>query len=275
MDLKAFADNLELRNGIWYSKSQSAISYPHEGNETCYQLEDNSFWFRHRNNCISAVVKKFHTGSPFFDIGGGNGFVTQHLQKEGVESVLLEPGEAGVNYALKRGIKNVVCATLEDSGMKKQSMPSVGLFDVIEHIENDISFLQNIHEYLVPEGHVFISVPAYKMLWSHEDELAGHYKRYTLENLGNILINAGFKISFQTYFFSILPIPIFLFRTMPDKIIKRDKDLSSEKYKTEHSERKGITGKITDQIWAWELSKIRNLEKVPFGGSCLVAARKI
>lgn len=272
MDLSTFSHNLEFRKGIWYSKRLSEISYPKEGNETCYQLEENSFWFRHRNNCIGALVKRFHTGSFFFDIGGGNGFVTQHLQKEGIESVLLEPGEAGVNYALKRGIKNVVCATLEDSGMKKRSIPSAGLFDVLEHIENDLMFLKNIHEYLLPGGHVFISVPAYKILWSHEDEIAGHYKRYTLKSLNEVLNKAGFKSVFGTYFFSVLPLPIFMFRTLPDKFRHHKEKMEAEKYKRDHAVKNGAFGKVMNSIWAWELLRIKQLKKIVFGGSILVAA---
>jgi hypothetical protein len=35
------------------------ISYSEEGNEACFQIEDQSFWFRHRNDCIRELVRNF------------------------------------------------------------------------------------------------------------------------------------------------------------------------------------------------------------------------
>jgi hypothetical protein len=46
-------------NGIFYAGASEAISYPEEGNEACIQIEDQSFWFRHRNECIRELVRNF------------------------------------------------------------------------------------------------------------------------------------------------------------------------------------------------------------------------
>ena len=35
------------------------ISYPDEGNEACFAVEDESFWFRHRNACLVEMVRNF------------------------------------------------------------------------------------------------------------------------------------------------------------------------------------------------------------------------
>ena len=45
--------------GIYYAAESEAISYPEEGNEACFEVEDQSFWFRHRNDCIREVVRNF------------------------------------------------------------------------------------------------------------------------------------------------------------------------------------------------------------------------
>ena len=65
------------------------------------------------------------------------------------------------------------------SKFKHNSIDSVGLFDVVEHIEDDCSFLNNINKYLKDDGYVYITVPAYNFLWCKEDDDADHYKRYT------------------------------------------------------------------------------------------------
>ena len=67
--------------------------YPLEG-ENLHQIEESSFWFKHRNACIEAAVKCHppRSGGPIFDVGGGNGFVTLGLIRAGFETVLVEPG---------------------------------------------------------------------------------------------------------------------------------------------------------------------------------------
>ena len=55
-------------DGIWYAGEVGEISYPSEGNEACFEIEDNSFWFRHRNDSIREVVRNFppkETGAIF------------------------------------------------------------------------------------------------------------------------------------------------------------------------------------------------------------------
>ena len=92
IDFRSISNNLELINDTRAAKSKPKISYPDEANEMCFRIEENSFWFRHRNNCIIEVVKQFPPKGIFFDIGGGNGFVAKELEKNGIETVLVEPG---------------------------------------------------------------------------------------------------------------------------------------------------------------------------------------
>ena len=57
MSLEKIAHNIKkAENGIYYSKSESIVSYPEEGNDKCLQIEEDSFWFNHRNNIISNSV---------------------------------------------------------------------------------------------------------------------------------------------------------------------------------------------------------------------------
>ena len=273
--IENIAKNIEKKdNGIYFSKSNSTVSYPEEGNEHCLQIEQDSFWFTHRNNVIAKSVLKHSVGKSFFDIGGGNGFVAKRLQDEGIHTVLIEPGLSGAMNAKKRGIQHIVCSTLEDAEFEKNSIDSVGLFDVVEHIKDDESFLTSIHSYLKHEGIIYITVPAFNFLWSNEDDDAGHFKRYSIRKLNTLLENCGFKAEYSTYIFSILPLPIFLFRTIPSKlgIHKNSNDL--EKHKNEHKSNKGIIHSLMNRIWKWELNKVGCSKPIHFGGSCFVVAKK-
>ena len=96
--------------GIYFVHTSDKISYPDEYNELCFEVEDNSFWFTHRNNCIIEMIKNYRSSSdgPIFDIGGGNGFVAKGLLIAGLEVVLVEPGPAGAMNAKKRGVPHVI-----------------------------------------------------------------------------------------------------------------------------------------------------------------------
>lgn len=153
--------------------STTALSYAKEGNDVCFAIEDQSFWFRHRNECIRRMVERFAdpAAGVFLDVGGGNGFVARDLRDAGYDTVMIEPSLTGAANARRRNLEQVVCATVGDAVLKPRSVANVGLFDVIEHIEDDVEFLKSIRPVLKPGGGVFITVPAYQMLWSVDDDL--------------------------------------------------------------------------------------------------------
>src|SRR4029453_13054884 len=98
------------------------------------------------------------------------------------------------------------------------SLPAIGMFDVLEHIENDVAFLDSLHELLIPSGRIYVAVPAFGFLWSADDAAAGHFRRYTIGTLTKALASSGFIVDYSTYFFQWLWLPIFFFRTMPSVI---------------------------------------------------------
>lgn len=204
-------------DGIWYASDQEAVSYPDEGNDQCFAIEDKSFWFQHRNACIVELVKKFppRGNGPIFDVGGGNGFVAKGLMEAGWDMVLVEPGPAGARNAKRRGLDHVVCATTQSAGFKPGSMPAIGVFDVVEHIEDDAGFLRHLYDLLEPGGMLYLTVPARPWAWSDEDVYAGHFRRYTEGSLTAVLRGAGFKPCFTSGIFSWLLVPVLLFRALP------------------------------------------------------------
>jgi len=274
IDGTLISDNLELKDGIWSALRKSSVSYPDEGNEKCFQIEENSFWFRHRNNCIIEVVKQFPPDGIFYDVGGGNGFVSAALEKNGIKTVVVEPGEKGALNAQRRGLKNIIRASLKDAGFKPDTLPAVGLFDVIEHIEEDKKFLKTIFNLLTKEGRIYITVPAFNFLWSKEDEAAGHFRRYTVKSLSALLKASGYHVDYVTYIFSLLPAPVFLFRSLPYRLgftKKTGMDKVNEDY---HSRDTGIAAKLLGKSWNPELRRIRNRAGIFIGGSCLAAASR-
>jgi len=272
VNIQSTASNLvEAGDGLWVSKNHSAVSYPEAGMDFTYQLEEQSYWFIHRNNCITALIDRFHPQGVFFDIGGGNGFVSQALQRMGIQTVLVEPDPAGSQHALERGLRPVICATLDDAGFIAGSMDAVGLFDVLEHIEDDGAFLQKIHHLVKPGGRLFITVPAYTLLWSIDDVSAGHFRRYGLKDLCQRLKMAGFEIDFATYIFFLLPLPIALFRAIPSRLgWRKEIELNNPAIKNEYVS----SSSLLQTLLSLELPWLKRLKSIPAGGSCLVAASR-
>jgi len=267
------SNHLFNKEGIWYPSEKEKISYPDAGNADCLQVEDSSFWFMHRNNCISTLVKRYAANRVFWDIGGGNGYVSKGLQSSGISTVLIEPGELGAKTAAKRGVKNVICATFEGAGLNSDVIKAAGLFDVLEHIEDDLKFLKSLNQTMAKDGLLFITVPAYQTLWSKDDDYAGHFRRYTTEKLNKILREAGFEPVFDTYIFSVLIYPVFLLRTLPGKLGLGKNPSSKEKIQSDHKAG-GLASKLLDWIWNKELIKLTQGKRISFGGSCLVVASK-
>ena len=202
IDIQDISSDLKCSNdGIWYARSKKEISYPADGSDNCFAIEDNSFWFQHRNKCITTLIANYppKNNGAIFDIGGGNGFVTLGIEQAGLTSVLVEPSSSGAVNAQKRGVKNIVCSSLEDANFIHNSLPAIGLFDVLEHIEDDSAFLTRINSLLKIDSILYITVPAYSWLWSDEDSSAGHFRRYTIKSLTKKLVSAGFKIEFSSY----------------------------------------------------------------------------
>jgi 2-polyprenyl-3-methyl-5-hydroxy-6-metoxy-1,4-benzoquinol methylase len=274
VDISKIAANLEIgENGIWFSRVLAQISFPETGHERCLEIESDSYWFKHRNNCITVIMRSFPPSGTIFDIGGGNGYVASSIQAIGLDVVLVEPGIVGARNAKDRGICSVICSTLEDAGFKKNSIPAFGLFDVIEHIEDDGAFLNKLQSLLVSNGKLYLTVPAYNFLWSAEDDYAQHHKRYTITSIESTLHQAGLAVDFATYIFAILPIPIFLFRTLAS-LLKIKKTIVLDQEKREHKLPAGLIGRVLGKTFDMELNYLRDKRSVPFGGSCLIVASK-
>ena len=80
--------------GIYYTDSSENISYPDNGNDLCFEVEENSFWFRHRNDCIIEMIKNYRSSKdrPIFDVGGGNVYVAKGIKIAGFGFVGLSIG---------------------------------------------------------------------------------------------------------------------------------------------------------------------------------------
>lgn len=268
------SERLRFVGGVWQPEDDGDISYPEHGNDLCFQVEDRSYWFAHRNRCILELVKRYPPAGALYDLGGGNGFVSAALQREGVETVLVEPGSGAWN-ARKRGVSHVVHSTLEGARFRPGSLAAAGAFDVLEHIEDDTAFVSEVSSLLQPGGRFYCTVPAVQGLWSHADSFAGHHRRYSRRRLQELMEGAGLRVEFVSSFFGWLVAPVLLFRTLPFKLRGRsDLDtLPADRVQADHSLPPRVL-QVVDFLHNCELKRLRTARSMRIGSSLLCIAQK-
>ena len=247
------------------------VDYPDQGHEWCLAVEDGSWWFQHRNRVLVDLFRRFPPMQPVYDVGGGNGVVAAALRDAGIRAIVVEPGAAGVANARKRGLE-AIQATLADAGVPRGTVGAIGVFDVVEHIEDDAAFLAHLYEMLAPGGRLYVTVPAYQSLWSEEDVLAQHHRRYTASGMRAALRRVGFVPEQVSYIFGFLPLPVFLFRTLPFRRGVR-RPPSAQAVKDDHESR-GLMRQVLNGALALERGVVRALGGLPFGGSVMAVAKK-
>lgn len=277
-DSNDFLNGFFRENGIWVSDGAQDIAtkFSEEEQEALYALEDTSWWFRYRSGVISHFAGKYLSEKQLIlDVGGGNGYTTMRMQEKGYNMALLEPAYAACKNARKRGIHTVICGTVNHKNVKDGSVPQIFLLDVLEHIEDDVGFLELLRQKLVPGGKILLTVPAFRILWSSEDEAAGHFRRYSLRQVEESAVKAGFTVAYASYFFGFLFLPVLFVRVGLEKIgiLKRSEKRTAEEKKEigrkQFQERRGLVRAILSILERRELCKLLKNKRVFFGSSVL------
>ena len=174
-------------------------------------VEDRHFWFRSRNSVIRAVAANVEPTLPdryrVLEIGCGTGNCLRVLESVFRRGVVLGMDSQYRGLAIAR--RRVSCPLLQGDLRHAPLAPTVrfdviGLFDVLEHIEDDVGALEAVRARLTAEGTLLLTVPAAPGLWSAFDVAARHCRRYRAEHLEQVLTRAGFRVDYMSAFMSAL-----------------------------------------------------------------------
>jgi len=179
--------------------------------------DTSSWWYETRNQVIWHVMRRYPISGALWDIGSGLGEVSSYLTSVGAKCVAVEPNRLGAQVSSEKGVLSIQ-GDLHALELPVSSIEAVGLFDVLEHLDNADKVLSEIYRVLGSEGKLFITVPATKWLWSASDDLAGHHLRYTRKKIRQQLNNAGFEVLSIRYFFFSLVLPILILRAVPYRL---------------------------------------------------------
>lgn len=133
----------------------------------------------------------------FLDVGTGEGEFLVRLFRKGYEGVSVDVSEEALKRARAQldaagagSIKTEHASLYELTG----AWPLVLCFEVLEHLDDDESAMVQLTRLVESGGRLVVTVPARPELWGPSDDLTGHVRRYTREELAGKLTAAGLSV---------------------------------------------------------------------------------
>ncbi len=246
--------------------------------EEYYHLERNHWFFTARLNILESQIKKHISRNPgkvlnILNIGVATGATSQMLDKYGTVTSLEYDKDCCQLLEEKTGIKALNASILE-LPFEENSFDLICCFDVIEHIEDDQTGVNEMLRVCRENGHVFVTVPAFMFLWSHHDEINHHFRRYTRKNLLKLFETLPLKVVFNSYFNFFLFFPIALFRLTISKLLaKKQSDSTGSDF--EIMGKSGMINSIFYKIFNVENPILKSGLSLPVGVSLMAIVKKL
>jgi len=237
--------------------------------EILYRVEEGHWWHAARRNMVLDWVKQAYPGRHdlrILDAGCGTGLMLQQLAELGPADGIDISDEA-LDFCRQRGLTNVRHADVLDLPFAAGTYDAVTALDVLEHLDDDVAAFEELGRVLKPGGRIFAFVPAARWLWSLEDEISHHRRRYTKRTLSKAVAASSLSIERLSYVSMFLLPVIFLGRQWL-KVTLRFKSRD-----TENDLHPQWSNGILRRIFESEIPLLRK-GNLPFGASLLCVARK-
>jgi SAM-dependent methyltransferase len=233
-----------------------------------FEVQKKHWWFVSKKKIVLDFIDRYvpiNDNHKILDVGCGSGLMLNALEQIG-ETYGMDMSDDAINFS-----KEIFSGTVK-KGMLPDNIPYdeeyfslVVALDVIEHVNDDRASLTAIRYHIAEGGQAVISVPACMFLWSEHDVLNEHKRRYTLEELKEKLIDAGFTIEKISYFNTFL-FPLISLVRMINNLLKRK---GASEIDLPHP----VINYIVEKIFSLEKYFLR-IMNFPIGVSVLAVVRK-
>lgn len=237
------------------------------------RVEESHWWFVGRRQIIRSflqrVVRELQRSEQeplhILDVGCGTGANLEMLAEFG-EAEGVDVSSEALSFCKQRGLERVKLGEAEALPYENASFDLVTGLDVVEHLDDDLAGLNEMHRVLRSDGRALMFVPAFMFLWGVQDDISHHRRRYTMKQLKQVVTRAGFEVERATYVNLSFFAPIFVGR-----LFMRASGLRPE---SENNITVGFLNGLMGKLFGAERALLRYLN-FPFGVSIICVARKI
>ena len=170
-------------------------------------IDAEHWWFRGRRRIIDALIRRrVKPDRPLriLEVGCGTGSNIPLLQRYGPVEAVEPDAETRALAARRTGVAVRGGFLPDEVDLPDAAFDLIVLFDVLEHIPDDLGTLKALRSKLAPGGSVLLTVPAMPWLWSAHDVAHHHRRRYTAAALREQAERAGYRIDYLGHFNTIL-----------------------------------------------------------------------
>ncbi len=198
-----------------------------------YELGKNYWWLKGKYLLIDKFINCYYKKKNFsykivklLDFGCGPGNMLDYLIKYG-KVYGVDSSKDAINFCQTRNYENTSVIKDLPLEINDESFDIITAIDVLEHIDDDESYIKELYRLCKKGGLVFITVPAFMILWGDHDELYFHKRRYLIKDMRSKIIKNNFHILKISYFEFIYFLPLLLLRkikniTRPSSMVRKD-----------------------------------------------------
>ncbi|MBW3568502.1 class I SAM-dependent methyltransferase [Candidatus Parcubacteria bacterium] len=180
------------------------------------------------------MLKKVPGEKTFVDVGCGPAELACTLAEKGYSGVGLDFSKNALEAAeIIRASRNISPKKLEFKlggleQIKKQSFQIVISCEVLEHIEDDVDFLNQLCD--IDANYYILSVPARQEWFDEFDTKVGHYRRYEKDDLIKLFNEASLDIvEFSSYGYPVINVTRLIRKALANKVKKQKSKEESTK----------------------------------------------
>jgi len=171
------------------------------------EIDGDHWWFAARRRIIIRLIETWRPKPgplKILEVGCGTGSNLDLLKAFGTVDAI-EPDDGARALAAERSGIAVKGGYLPHGvPLEDGAYDLIVLFDVLEHIPEDVPALSYLTAKLAPGGRVLVTVPGAPWMWSEHDVAHHHQRRYTVAQLKTVFGQAGLKPRFTTHFNTLL-----------------------------------------------------------------------